>query len=109
EADFHAAHDTMLCIANSAYVDSDDRIRSSPDAWIKPADEMERLFEDLPEAIRNTLVVAQRCAIAAPWRKPILPNLAGNPEAEVEALRRDAHAGLEMRLAGRESELETYR
>ena len=109
EADFHAAHDTMLCIANSAYVDSDDRIRSSPDAWIKPVDEMERLFEDLPEAIRNTLVVAQRCAIAAPWRKPILPNLAGNPEAEVEALRRDAHAGLEMRLAGRESELETYR
>jgi DNA polymerase-3 subunit alpha len=99
EAEFHAAHDVMLCIAGSSYVDSDDRIRSSPDAWLKPAAEMERLFVDIPEAIANTLVVAQRCAVAAPARKPILPSLAGDPQAEAEALRRDAHAGLEARLA----------
>ena len=37
EADFHAAHDAMLCIASSAYVESDDRNHSSPDAWMKPA------------------------------------------------------------------------
>ena len=36
DADFHAAHDIMLCIAGSAYVDSDDRAKSSPEAWIKP-------------------------------------------------------------------------
>jgi DNA polymerase-3 subunit alpha len=99
EADFHAAHDVMLCIASSSYVESVDRVRSSPDAWMKPADEMERLFADLPEAIANTLVVAQRCAVAAPARKPILPSLAGDPEAEAEALRRDARAGLDARLA----------
>jgi DNA polymerase-3 subunit alpha len=99
EAEFHAAHDVMLCIAGSSYVDSDDRKRSSPDAWLKPAAEMERLFADLPEAIANTLVVAQRCAVSAPNRKPILPNLAGDPSAEAEALRHDAHAGLEARLA----------
>ncbi|OHT19337.1 DNA polymerase III subunit alpha [Edaphosphingomonas haloaromaticamans] len=99
EPDFHAAHDTMLCIAGSSYVDSDDRRRSSPDAWMKPADEMVRLFEDLPEAIANTLVVAQRCAVMAPYRKPILPSLAGDREGEAEMLRRDARAGLEARLA----------
>ncbi len=33
------------------------------------------LFEDLPEAIANTAVIARRCAVAAPKRKPILPRL----------------------------------
>lgn len=99
EAEFHAAHDAMLCIASSSYVDSADRQRSSPHAWLKPADVMEALFADVPEAIANTLVVAQRCAVMAPSRKPILPSLAGDRDAEAEALRRDAHAGLEARLA----------
>ena len=99
EADFHQAHDVMLCIANSAYVDSDDRIKSSPDAWIKPAKDMRLLFADLPEALANTLVVAQRCAFMAPVRDPILPSLAGDVDAEAEQLRVDAHAGLAARLA----------
>jgi DNA polymerase-3 subunit alpha len=98
EPDFHAAHDVMLCIASSAYVDSTDRLCSSPEAWIKPAETMAELFADLPEAIANTLVVAQRCAVTAPNRKPILPSLAGDRAAEDALLRRDAAAGLEARL-----------
>jgi DNA polymerase-3 subunit alpha len=98
EADFHAAHDAMLCIAGSAYLDSADRRRSSPDAWLKPAEDMQKLFEDVPEALSNTLVVAQRCAVAAPKRKPILPSLAGDRDGEAEKLRRDAQAGLAARL-----------
>ncbi|QHL89575.1 DNA polymerase III subunit alpha [Sphingomonas changnyeongensis] len=99
EADFHPAHDAMLCIASSSYVDSDDRRKSSPDAWMKPAADMAALFADLPEALSNTLVIAQRCAVAAPKRKPILPSLAGDREGEAAKLRADAHAGLEARLA----------
>lgn len=95
---FHEAHDAMLCIANSSYIASDDRPRSSPDAWMKPANEMKSLFADLPEAIANTLVVAQRCAYAAPKRKPILPSLAGDREGEAAMLRTLSHAGLEKRL-----------
>ncbi|MGH6613140.1 DNA polymerase III subunit alpha [Sphingomonas sp.] len=98
DEDFSEAHDAMLCIANSTYIASDDRPRSSPDAWMKPAKDMRMLFADLPEAIANTLVVAQRCAVAAPSRKPILPSLAGDRDAESEALRVDARAGLDMRL-----------
>jgi DNA polymerase III subunit alpha len=98
EASFHDAHDVMLCIAASAYVDSDDRAKSSPQAWVKPAHDMRALFDDLPEALANTLVLAQRCAVLAPARKPILPSLAGDPEAEGHQLRRDAHAGLAARL-----------
>ena len=98
EPRFHAAHDALLCIAASACLDADERPRSSADAWLKPADAMAALFSDLPEALANTLVVAQRCAFAAPKRKPILPSLVGDREGEVEMLRRDARAGLIARL-----------
>ncbi|MFS2111002.1 DNA polymerase III subunit alpha [Sphingomonas sp. Sphisp140] len=98
EPTFHEAHDAMLCIANSSYVASDDRPRSSPDAWMKPATEMKSLFSDLPEGIANTLVVAQRCAYAAPKRKPILPSLAGDREGEAKMLRDLSWEGLEKRL-----------
>ncbi|MDF2603934.1 DNA polymerase III subunit alpha [Sphingomonas sp.] len=98
EQGFGPAHDAMLCIANSTYVEREDRPRSSPDAWMKPAEEMKALFADLPEAIANTLVVAQRCAVAAPKRKPILPSLAGDREGEAAMLRERSHAGLDARL-----------
>ncbi|PWG01349.1 DNA polymerase III subunit alpha [Sphingosinicella humi] len=100
DAAFHRAHDAMLCIAQSSQIDRDDRVKSSPEAWMKPATDMRKLFEDLPEAIDNTSVVARRCAFGAPKRKPILPSLAGDIDAEAEQLRRDARAGLEKRLAG---------
>src|SRR5256885_12715286 len=104
---FHAAHDAMLCIANSAYVESADRPSSSPDAWLKDPAAMTELFADLPEALVNTAVIAQRCAVAAPNRKPILPRLSDH---EDEQLRRDARAGLQARLQGRsEGDRQPYR
>jgi DNA polymerase III subunit alpha len=92
---FHAAHDAMLCIANSAYVESSDRPTSPADAWLKDGAAMAELFADLPEAIENSAVIARRCAVAAPKRDPILPRLGDD---EDEQLRRDARAGLEERL-----------
>ena len=66
EPHMHAAHDAMLCIANSTHIDSAERPRSNPEAWVKSAEMMAEIFDDLPEAVRNTLVVAQRCAFAPP-------------------------------------------
>jgi DNA polymerase-3 subunit alpha len=100
----HAAHDAMLCIANSAFVESADRITSSADAWLKDSAAMAELFADLPEALANTAVIAQRCAVAAPKRRPILPRLGEN---EDEALRADAIAGLDKRLEARSEEEKT--
>jgi DNA polymerase III subunit alpha len=96
---FHRAHDAMLCIAQSSQIDRDDRVKSSPEAWIKPPAEMRQLFADLPEAIENTAVIARRCAFGAPKRKPILPSVAGDLEGEAAQLRRDARAGLIKRLS----------
>ncbi len=98
-ADFHSAHDAMLCIANSTQVDADERPRSSPEAFVKSGALMEETFSDLPEAMANTLVLAQRCGVAPPKRKPILPSLAGDREGEERMLVEDARRGLEMRLS----------
>lgn len=100
EPEFHAAHDAMLCIAQSAYVESGDRRTSCRESWLKPAEAMEDSFSDLPEAINNSLVVAQRCAFMAPKREPILPSLAGDRDGEAAQLAADARAGLHARLAG---------
>jgi DNA polymerase-3 subunit alpha len=95
----HIAHDALLCIADSAYVEAEDRRKSNPQHWLKPADAMKAAFADLPEALANTLVVAQRCAVAAPARKPILPRMATDGESEDPALVAAAEAGLARRLA----------
>jgi DNA polymerase-3 subunit alpha len=105
---FHAAHDAMLCIAAGEYVESGDRrATSSPEAWLKTGPMMAEIFADLPEAIANTAVIAQRCAVGAPKRRPILPRLS---DQEDEQLRRDSLAGLEKRLDGRgDDDRERYR
>ena len=98
ERSFYDAHDAMLCIASSTHVDSADRPRSSKEWWIKPAAIMDETFADLPEAIANTLVVAQRTAFKPPYRKPILPSLAGDKEGEAWMMAEDSRRGLVARM-----------
>ncbi|MEZ5847816.1 MAG: DNA polymerase III subunit alpha [Geminicoccaceae bacterium] len=98
-ADMHEAHDALICIAESTQVIVEDRRHISLDYRFKSQDEMIALFADLPEAIDNTLVIARRCAFAAPGREPILPpfdSAAGRDEAE--ELRAQARDGLERRI-----------
>ncbi|MEQ1865317.1 MAG: DNA polymerase III subunit alpha [Micropepsaceae bacterium] len=93
------AHDALLCIADGAYVMQDDRRRESPDHYFKSAEEMSALFDDAPEAIANTLVIAQRCSFLPKKRPPILPQFVPasglSPEQE---LRVEAEKGLAERL-----------
>jgi len=95
------AHDALLCVAAGSYVGETDRQRLTPDFRFKSPEEMRLLFADLPEAVDNTLVIARRCAVKAPLRKPILPRFADSPRQEAELLRAQARAGLTRRLEGR--------
>ncbi|MBH1944080.1 DNA polymerase III subunit alpha [Erythrobacter sp. YJ-T3-07] len=99
EPHFYKAHDAMLCIANSRKLWEEDRPRSAKAAYVKSAPMMQELFPDLPEALANTLTIAQRCAFAPPQRAPILPSLAGDLEGEAKMLAEDARRGLDARLA----------
>ncbi|MEK9723691.1 MAG: PHP domain-containing protein, partial [Rhodospirillaceae bacterium] len=99
ERDMSEAHDALLCIAGGAYVSQSDRRRMTPDHYLKTADEMRRLFADLPEAVDNTRVVAKRCAYMVEEIAPILPPYdCGEGQNEQDELRAQAAAGLEERL-----------
>lgn len=92
----YEAHDALICIAEGAYVDQQQpRRRLTPQHYFKTEAEMVTLFADLPEAVENTVEIAQRCAFAAFKRAPILPKFADD---EVNELRRQANAGLQARL-----------
>ncbi len=98
-ADMYEAHDVLICIAEGAYVDQFDRRRLTPDHRFKSAAEMRELFADLPEALDNTIVVAQRCAVASPERAPIMPKYRTTGDRdEATELRETAESGLEWRL-----------
>ena len=93
------AHDALICLAEKSFVSVHNRRRLTPHHRFKSAEEMVALFADLPEAIANTLVVAQRCAFKVDERKPILPRSPKTGDrTEDEALRDTARAGLEQRL-----------
>ena len=98
------AHDTLICIAEGRMVSEDDRRRLTPDHYLKSTAEMNLLFADLPEAIDNTTIIAQRCAFAVQELDPILPFFTGGKgdaplAAEAAELRRQAIEGLKARLA----------
>lgn len=96
DASLYEAHDALLCIAEGSYVGETNRRRLTPDYNFKSPEEMEALFADLPEAIANTYVIAQRCSFLLEPIKPILPSFPC--ESEVEELRKQARLGLEDRL-----------
>ncbi len=105
KADYEA-HDALLAVAHNAIVSDDSRFRLTPDHYLKSRDEMVALFKDIPEAIENTVEIAQRCSYVLKKRGPILPRFTGasdDPEeaerAESLELRRQAVEGLDMRLA----------
>jgi len=99
EPEMHEPTEALLCIAAGTTLGDPERPRLSPEQRFKSPEEMVALFADLPEAVHNTLVVARRCAVAAPHRRPILPHFpTEGGRSEAEELRARARAGLEERL-----------
>ena len=105
--DDYEAHDALICIAEGRMVVEDDRRRVTPEHYFKSADDMARMFADLPEALDNTIEIARRCAYRPLKRKPILPRFVAATDgmsdeemlaAEAAELKRQAEAGLNARL-----------
>ncbi|GLQ20284.1 DNA polymerase III subunit alpha [Algimonas porphyrae] len=96
--EMYDAHDTLLAMSEGSYVLEQDRRKLTTRHYLKSSEEMLALFSDLPEALANTLAIAQRCAFRAPKRKPILPHFGDGSQSEDDILSVEAHAGLEARL-----------
>ncbi len=97
--EFYEAHDVLLCIADGTTLSNGARRKLTQQHYFKSPKEMRMLFADLPEACDNTLAIAQRCAYMPEPRAPILPPFPTAVGDEKQALRAEAAAGLERRLA----------
>ena len=96
------AHDILLCIGTQANVDDPNRLRfGAAEFSFKSAASMQALFPEHPEALRNTLDVAERCNLvldlgaAAKSHYPVYTVAAG--ESRDELLRSTCLEGLRDR------------
>jgi DNA polymerase-3 subunit alpha len=97
----HRAHEARVCIAEG-HVLADPRRprRFTPDQYFKSTQEMRAAFADLPEALANTVAIAERCNLSIPLGINHLPDFPTPPGVTLaEHLHRESAAGLERRLA----------
>ena len=95
----HEAHDALLCIAEGRYISEENRRKVTPEHYFKSPAEMVELFADIPEAIQNTVVIAQRCSYLLEPIAPILPGFeTDGGRSETEELAARSKEGLAWRL-----------
>jgi DNA polymerase-3 subunit alpha len=69
------AHDALLCIQTGKLVSERDRMKYETDQiYFKSPDEMEALFGDYPEGLRNTIKIAEECNVEIEMGKLYLPH-----------------------------------
>jgi DNA polymerase-3 subunit alpha len=67
--------DVLLCVQTGRLVRDENRMRMSAESfYLRPAEEMARSFGELPEALSNTLAIAEMCDLEIPTGKWILPH-----------------------------------
>ncbi len=59
----HEAHDVMICIGTGRLLIDENRMRYTPEVYFKTAEEMRRLFAEIPGACDATLEIAERCNV----------------------------------------------
>jgi error-prone DNA polymerase len=92
-------HDVLTCARAKATVDEIGR-RLAPNAerWLKPPREMQRLFRDLPAAVRATRAIAERCAFTLADLGYVFPDYDVPPgETQQSFLEKLAWAGVGQR------------
>jgi DNA polymerase-3 subunit alpha len=69
------AHDVLLCIQTGKKVTDTDRLKFANDnMYFKSPEEMKKLFEDFPQAIENTIRIAEQCNLGLEFGKTHLPD-----------------------------------
>jgi DNA-directed DNA polymerase III PolC len=99
EAGHARAHEALLCIQTGSGMSDPNRWKfSTQEFYVKSAEEMARVFADLPEACRNTLAVAERCNLTLDFGRFHLPRYVVPPQHTLETyLEELAREGLKRR------------
>ncbi len=95
------AHELLMCIQLGKSLPSlESRARVTDELHLAPAEEMAERFADLPEAVANTLRVAERCNVELDLGHTYLPNYQVPEGHDAKSfLRAQASEGLQRRLA----------
>lgn len=69
------AQDALLCVQTRKMVSDTKRMSmlNSPDYYVRSTQEMEALFKDYPEAIKNTQLITEQCNLVIPQGQLIFP------------------------------------
>ena len=97
------AHEARVCIAEGETLANPRRVkRFSAEQYFKSQQQIEALFADVPSALANSLLIAQRCNLQLTLGKPQLPNFPiPDGMALEDYFRKVSVEGLEQRLAVR--------
>lgn len=86
-ADKRIVHDVLTCLRHEVTLSAAGRkLRPNGSWYLKSPQEMARIWHQYPEAIKNTLVIAQQCQFRLCLLKPPLPTFALPLEHELSSL-----------------------
>lgn len=98
EKDFEA-HEIRVAIYDSYTLDDPKRPKKySPQQYFRSQDEMCKLFADLPQALENSVLIAQRCNVKIRLGEYFLPNFPTGTLSTEDYLVQQSRQGLEERL-----------
>ena len=95
----HEMHDVLLCVQTGKTIDDPTRMKFETDEfYMKTYDEMLELFPNVPEALTNTLEIADKCNFEFKFHQPLLPNyVPDDGSTPREYLRKLAEEGIRRR------------
>lgn len=68
------AHDRLICLSTGKDLDDEKRMMYTKQEWMKTTEEMNQIFNDIPEALSNTVEICNKVEFYSIDHKPILPN-----------------------------------
>jgi len=95
------AHEARTCIHSGEILAAPQRQKNySPQQYLRSSEEMEKLFADIPEALKNTVLIAQRCNMTLSLGEVHLPKfpLPDNQISISDYFAAQAQKGLQKRL-----------
>ncbi|MGE4578802.1 MAG: DNA polymerase III subunit alpha [Desulfuromonadales bacterium] len=95
------AHEVLLCIQTGKTMDDPNRMRfSNNEFYVKTPEEMTQLFRHVPEAISNTVAIAERCNLELDFNTYHFPQYEKPQDKTLdEVLAEDSRQGLDERIA----------
>lgn len=97
-----AAHEALLAINTGKALTDDDRMSFGTDQfYFASAQEMADRFKDLPEALANSLAIAERCNVKLDFSRRHFPPFDSGPMTNDEHLRKLATEGLAAMFGGK--------